>query len=41
MWSRYPCGSLGRVLAAKQEKPKNLASDAGDAANVHVEKVLK
>lgn len=41
MWSRYPCGGSGRVLAAKQKKPKHLASDAGDATNVHVEKVLR
>jgi hypothetical protein len=41
MWSRYPYGGLGLVLAAKQENPKHLTSGAGDAANVHVEKVLK
>lgn len=22
MWSRYPCGGLGRALTAKQEKQK-------------------
>lgn len=39
MWSRYPCGDLGRALAAKEENTEYRASQSRSATNERTGKV--